>query len=419
MLFKSLNRLHIITFMLLVAINCWIYIHRDNGFAYTSFANQNQLYQSDETPYIQGFYLHTNESLEIIVNPNSTQNNWLVEKRSLINKKNEHHPIIKLQEGKHNYTLFNNSDSITLGFDYTKSQTYKQSNRTRESVVELCYSSIPINNNSIGTRSYWQQTSPYSNEQEINEVKKIVKDSLQIKTTDNNIQIIEKISAFILKHIGTDKGIPSDKMDSLSPFRQFNLAKTKQSKVWCGNFSDIFSFFAQCAGITTRLVCLEGKIGDISKSGHSFNEAYIKELQKWVFVDLTSNSLFAKSSSNQYLNSIEFYNLYKLSPKEITITRFINDSIKQENFEVIKPFYDDYFQSNNQFVFYNNTQFKNNLYSFSSKLKRYAFKNSTYSIYTEAKDHENEKFYIKQFALGILLSFTLYWILSMVILKFK
>ena len=419
MLFKSLNRLRIITFMLLVAINCWIYIYRDNGFAYTSFANQNQLYQSDEIPYIQEFHLHTNDSLEIIINPNSTQNNWQIKERSSIKKTPEHHPIIKLQEGKHNYTLFKNNDSITLGFDYTKSQTYKESGRTRESVVELCYSSIPSTNGNLYPMSEWQQSSPFTTEQEILEVKQFLKDSLQIKTTDNDIQIIEKISFYILKNIGSCKGIPTDEMNTLSPFKQFNLAKAKQSKVWCGNFSDIFSFYAQCAGITTRLACLEGKIGDISKSGHSFNEVYIKELKKWVFVDLTSNSLFAKSSSNQYLNSIQLYNLYKLSPKDVTITRFINDSIKQENFEVVKPFYDDYFQSNNQFVFYNNTQFKNNLYSFSSRLKRYVFKNSTYSIYTEAKDHDNEKFYIKQFALCVLLSFIFYWILSVVILKFK
>jgi|GEM_PF-4773845 len=208
-------------------------------------------------------------------------------------------------------------------------------------------------------------------------------------------------------------------MDSLSPSKQFAFVKNKQSAIWCGNFSDIFSFYASCAGITTRLVCLEGKIGDVSKAGHSFNEAYIKELKQWVFVDLTSNTVFVQSSSNQYLNSIDFYNLYKLAPKEITVTRVINDSIKQENFNSVKDFYDDYFQANDQFVYYNHKQFENTMYNFTSKIKRYIFKNPTFSIYTEAKENDNGKFWIKQIAFYVLLCFSIYWVVSIVILKRK
>jgi hypothetical protein len=157
----------------------------------------------------------------------------------------------------------------------------------------------------------------------------------------------------------------------------------------------------------------------VSKAGHSFNEAYIKELKQWVFVDLTSNSVFVQSSSNQYLNSIDFYNLYKLTPKEIIVTRVVNDSMKQENFNSVNDFYDDYFQANDQFVFYNHKQFESTAYDFTSKIKRYTSQNPTFSIYTEAKEHDNEKFWIKQTVLYALLCFSLYWVTSIVILKRK
>ncbi len=411
---KLQKRFNALVLIVLFSINCWIYIHRDNGYAYTSYLNQNQLYTISENPHITGFTIKGRDSLEIKLTPNST--NW-----QSINglTKTKSHPIIELREGKHLYKLYYNTDTIFLGFDFVSSTTYKKNGRTRGSVIELCYSSVPTNNEELNSISHWQQISPFTTEKEINEGKQLLKDSLHIKQTDKDIDKIEKISTYILRHLDSNKGIPIDKMDEVSPTQKFKLVKTKQSKIWCGNFADIFSFYANCMGINTRLVCLEGKIGDIYKAGHSFNEAYIKELKQWVFIDLTSNTIFAKTSSNHYLNSIEFYNLYQLAPKEITTIRFINDSIQCENFEIVKSFYDDYFQSNNQFVFYNRHQFENNTYSLFSKFKRYIFKNPTFTIFTEASIINNEKFYIKQFALFALFSFLTYLLISSLILKRK
>ena len=113
------------------------------------------------------------------------------------------------------------------------------------------------------------------------------------------------------------------------------------------------------------------------------------------------------------------YHLYTLAPQEVTITRFLNDSIKQENFNSVKGFYDDYFQSNNQFVFYNRAQFDNNNYNVSSKFKRYISETPTFSIHSEGKEASNEKFYWKQMALISLVCFSIYWLISSLFLKFK
>ena len=412
---KPLQLFNGFLFLLLLIVNGYIYHHRDDGFAYTSYLNQKQLYSNSENTHIENFKLHGNDSLEVFIVPIAY--NWKIKgsiQKELLNDK---HPIIKLQEGKRRYTLYNLTDSIVLGFDVVNSKTYQKSGRTRASVIELSYASVPTNNINSLAINEWQQTSAYTTKQEIEAAKLVLRDSLHVFPTDSSIRVIHKISRYILKHIGTDKGIPSNTMDSLSPSKQFEFAKHKQSAIWCGNFTDVFSFYAFCAGITTRLVCLEGKFGDVSKAGHSFNEAYIKELKQWVFVDLTSNSICVQSSSNQYLNSIDFYNLYKLAPKEITVTRVINDSIKQENFNAVKHFYDDYFQANDQFVFYNHKQFESTTYNFICKIKRYISKNPTFSIYTEAKDDGNEKFRIKQTAFYALIGFLLYWVMSIVILK--
>ena len=133
---KLLNRFNILIFILLVGINCWIYLHRDNGYAYTSYLNQNQLYIIPENPHVTGFNLRGNDSLEIIIVPYKAQNNWVFINESSKDNKQNSQPIIKLQNGKHRYLLYNGVDSIKLGFDYVNSETYKKSGRTRGSVIE-------------------------------------------------------------------------------------------------------------------------------------------------------------------------------------------------------------------------------------------------------------------------------------------
>ena len=242
---KLFNRINILIFILLVGINCWIYLHRDNGYAYTSYLNQNQLYIIHENPHITGFNLRGNDSLEIIIAPEKSQNNWISVTESSNGNKQNSHPIIKLQNGKHRYLLYNGVDSIILGFDYVNSETYKKSGRTRGSVIELCDASVPTSNAHYKSINEWQQSYPYTTDVEITEAKKLLKDSLHIKPTDSSIEIIEKISAYILKYTNSVKGIPSDSMDLISPTKQFELAKSQKAQVWCGNFADIFSFYSQ------------------------------------------------------------------------------------------------------------------------------------------------------------------------------
>lgn len=206
----------------------------------------------------------------------------------------------------------------------------------------------------------------------------------------------------------------------MSPQKQLLLIQQKKSKLWYENFTDLFSFYAQFANIPTRLVCLEGKANNnVYFAGHSFNEVYIKEMKKWIFVDLTSNTILVENNHHNYLNSSELKKLYQLSPESIIKTSLINDTIKKQNLTLHDDFYKSYFNSDSYLVYYKANQFPKNNYSFFQKLKRYVSTASTFLVYDTLHSHHNFKFYTKQFALVTLCLFVVYLITQFIFRRNK
>ncbi|OFY96095.1 MAG: hypothetical protein A3K10_01800 [Bacteroidetes bacterium RIFCSPLOWO2_12_FULL_31_6] len=257
--------------------------------------------------------------------------------------------------------------------------------------------------------SQWQQKSQYATPKELVATQQIISDSLQINKNESDSIKIKKIAAYLLKNLNDCRGIPIDSMNVISPLNQFNFAIAKKSKVWCGNFSTIFSYFANSAGVLTRAIDIGGSVNSETIAHHSFNEAFIKEINQWVLVDLTSNTLFLKSQTGGFLNTLDFYRAH-LTNQQLHTISYKNDSIREIDYKETKPFYNDYFSPNTSFVFYLSTQFDKNLYDFSSKIKRYFSKSPTFFTYSETKPTDNKKFYLKQFYFCVLLLFLVYWI---------
>jgi hypothetical protein len=403
---KYLNSFNGCIFLILLIINIWIYVNRNEGYAYQEISTYNQLYQYEEMTRISDFYLKGKDSLKLEIHSKE-----LKTKKS--NDNCYYDRTIKIDEGKKKYIIQSSdgekNDSIVIGINLTSEQTYAQSGRKRDSNIALFYSNTAIGKYELYPLHHWKQYSQYTTSEEIIIVNQILLDSIKIHENDNSIIRIEKIASYVLKELDSYRGIPIDSMDIISPLEQFEFVKSKKSKVWCGNFSQIFSFLANNAGVLTRAVDVGGNIEGVVKPEpmHSFSEVFIKELNKWVFIDLTSKTLFVKSSSGELLNTIEFYHSHMLK-NNLTIITFEQDSIIQIDYESIRPFYDHLFRQDSYFLFYFKTQFTSSFYDFSSKVKRYLTKSPTYAAYSNSKTSDNKKFYIKQFFIYTLLSFMLY-----------
>lgn len=410
-----------LVFLCLLFVNVWIYISRDNDYAYKEILNYNQLYQIQENLKIKSFQYNGEDSLKVILVPEQDAS-WqiiLPDGKSYNCKGN---PVLKLQEGKLDYYLkaVNSKDSnIHFRFNYVTENTYKQSGKDRSSDVELLASSLPLEVPNIYSLTHWTQSSEYTTEEEISIAKKLLTDSIKINSTEPTISKIEKIGSYILKKLNPHRGTPNDSIDAMSPLQSFAYAQKNKSDIWCGHFSNIFSFFTNAANISTRAVCLEGNANGIIKAGHSFNECYIPELKQWIFVDLTSGTLTIQTKKGKYLNTIDFYNAHLLNSDSLIISTYAKDSLYKNAYDYKTSFYNDFFNENSYFVFYNSSQYEKNLYSFTNKIRRFVTKSPTFAVYSNSLSVDNSKFYFKQSMLWLLLAYTLYWLIDALFLKEK
>lgn len=87
----------------------------------------------------------------------------------------------------------------------------------------------------------------------------------------------------------------------------------------CSDFSQIYSNFCVINDIKVKEWGLKNLSQDSSVSGgHSFNEIYCKELQKWVMIDVAKSIIFYNGTKDAPLSTLEFID-FKKQEKEINI----------------------------------------------------------------------------------------------------
>lgn len=415
---RNLYVSHAVLLIFFMGLNAWIYLNRDNGYAYREFTTYQQLYELNSSPHITDL-IPRHDSLEMVVRPDVEHSVWKISKngkQTLITSPN---PVIKLDAGKQEYTVVaKNPDSlfsIKVGILFTPESTYHQNKRKRESVTELYACNIPVGDYKTWSLYDWQRTSSFTHAQEKLLVKQWIKQHAGIAEGDSSLVRTKKIARTLLKALDASRGIPDDSMNLISPYKQFTKALNKQSKLWCGNFTAILAYFLEAEGIASREVCPEGNLNSVYTSGHSLNEVFIPELNQWVMVDLTSKAVLV-SFKGKYLNLLDLYALHQLDA-DLSLFFYQKDSIINTSYDSVKPFYDAYFNIPPRFVYYFNNQYQPHTYSFLNKWKRYFFEQPTFATYSGTVENSNKKFYYKQVAAGALLLYVIYLLVVMLIKK--
>jgi hypothetical protein len=103
----------------------------------------------------------------------------------------------------------------------------------------------------------------------------------------------------------------------------------------CSDFSQIYSNFCVINDIKVREWGIKNLSNDPNVSGgHSFNEVYCKELQKWVMIDVGKSIFFNNATNNALLSTLDYIQLKKEAKKLTIVTINKNgsaDNHKGEN----------------------------------------------------------------------------------------
>jgi hypothetical protein len=104
----------------------------------------------------------------------------------------------------------------------------------------------------------------------------------------------------------------------------------------CSDFSQIYNNFCVINNIKVK----EWGMRNLSENpnvsgGHSFNEVYCQEFQKWIIIDPGKSILFYQANSDIPLSTLEYIHLKK-EKKEILISSIVeNESLNTQNLNAI------------------------------------------------------------------------------------
>lgn len=99
----------------------------------------------------------------------------------------------------------------------------------------------------------------------------------------------------------------------------------------CSDFSQIYSNFCVINDIRVKEWGMKILSNDATVSGgHSFNEVYCKEFQKWMMIDVPKSIFFFDANKQIPLSALEYIHLKK-EKKEITIASIYTDGTYDNN----------------------------------------------------------------------------------------
>lgn len=119
------------------------------------------------------------------------------------------------------------------------------------------------------------------------------------------------IARELVRALRPHDGIPSSAMRFAPPFEQLARAESGQDRVWCGNYADIFSAACNALDIPVRRINLqhvwssEGKTAFEVAEGHRTTEVFDRELNRWIWMDLTFGHLGAREAGGDPLTMVE------------------------------------------------------------------------------------------------------------------
>ena len=145
---------------------------------------------------------------------------------------------------------------------------------------------------------------------------------------DSDLGLIKKLSSWLYNNIKGGKGLSVPSEEALK------IMLAGEGGV-CSDMVQIFNNFCVINDIKVREWGVTRAPFHRDYGGHSFNEVFIKELNKWIMIDVSYCSLF-HLKDDKPLAATEFYKLLR-DGKEVSYT-FFNDKVEIDNKSIEKNY---------------------------------------------------------------------------------
>lgn len=296
--------------LLLTAANLAVYLTRHEIDMFVP-ATYKTLYHPTDVPTLVDTRVLAKGRLRLEIAMREPERRWIVtDDAGGRAEQTGESPVLELKEFIHAYEIELPGRTppfrISVRFGFYTSEYYKKGGRTQPDNYWLISASIPMGKFRQFPLSHWIDTFPYVSAGEKDEARRILREDMKVAGGESAIEKIEKICAYQGLLYRTQAGTPDDRMkDERSPLKIFRRVQAKEGKIWCTQMALIYHFFANLAGVPTRLITLNGHLGPTITTGHSFAESFVPERDGWARVDPSGNKFLVWNREGRLLNSAD------------------------------------------------------------------------------------------------------------------
>jgi hypothetical protein len=300
-------------FILAAAGNIVLYLARDKRDTYCP-TSYKTLYVPADVALLSGMRIPERGRVELVISTKESFDAWKItddtgETYTITGK----YPVIKLKEKRHKYDVepqgpAASGQKMIFDFGYYPSEYYKKGGRTQPDNYWIVRASIPDGKFKRYPLSFWASDYGDIDAADREEARRMLRDEVGLADSDPTVAKIEKIGCWLITKWKGCGGTPSDVIEKTrSPLKILKMVLAGEGKIWCSQHALIYHFFANMAGLPTRLISLAGRIDNVITTGHAFAETFVPELGTWAKVDVSLNKLLILNAEGKPLGSADVY----------------------------------------------------------------------------------------------------------------
>ncbi len=174
--------------------------------------------------------------------------------------------------------------------------------------------------------SEWVDDYRYVGEQALTEVDRILHEEVRIRDGEQTFARMEKLLPYLRRKLKGSGGVPKDDERWMNPWLLYNELVSGTGKGWCTQNAQTWVFWANRAGIPTRFVFgARTQDNTIVYTGHSWAESFIREQNRWAFVDLSQSEIYVTDKEGSVLNTADIFHLNQHNAFDSTFVRIYVD----------------------------------------------------------------------------------------------
>jgi hypothetical protein len=219
-----------------------------------------------------------------------------------------------LDDFKHAYTLqplpAGTGPDLNFTVNEISAEFYRRNGMQFANDVYLVDTALPVGKFERYPLSYWVDDYRYIGADKLAAADRVVREDVGIKDSDDTLTRIEKVMRYLSPRLVNSGGVPKDDFRWMDPWSMCQEMINGTGKGWCTQNAQIYTFLANRAGIPTRFVFGANTQDDvIVYSGHSWAESWVREQNRWTYVDMTQSLFGVADKHGALLNTADILQL--------------------------------------------------------------------------------------------------------------